>query len=261
MGRELGKIAVFKIGGKIINTPSLLDIFLDKVAKIEGPKIIIHGGGKKASEVLSQMGIKPKMVEGRRITDAKTLEIVTMVYGGLINKNLVAKLQAKNVNAIGISGADCNIIQARKRPVKDIDYGYAGDIETVNEEALIKLCNSKFVPVICSLTHDKKGHILNTNADTIASEISSALARKIEVKLKYCFELKGVLRDINDDSSLITELNQSEAIKLHSSGVINDGMIPKLKNGFNALENGVYHVSICHIGEMDLYSAGTKLTI
>lgn len=261
MASNKPKIQVFKIGGKIVNDDALLNTFLNRISEVDGAKIVIHGGGNKASEVLKQMGIEPNMVEGRRITDAKTLEIVTMVYGGLINKNIVAKLQSRDVNALGMSGADGNVIQSHKRPVKEIDYGWVGDIEKVDNTALLALCDAGFVPVLCALTHDKKGNMLNTNADTIASRVAGSLAGNCEVSLKFCFELKGVLRDFGVKDSVIPSLRSTEVDTMHASGVINDGMIPKLKNGFDALRSGVNEVSICHIDEMNINNAGTNLVL
>ena len=255
------QINVFKIGGKIVNDKILLKTFLDQLCEIEGDKIIVHGGGNKASQVLKDLGITSNMVQGRRITNLATLEVVIMVYGGLLNKNMVALMQAKGINAIGLSGADGNIIRSNIRPVKEIDYGYVGDIIEVNDKSLIDLCNAGLVPVICALTHDKKGQILNTNADTIASAISGALSKQAEVNLKFCFELSGVMKDINDDGSLIKHLKESEVKSLRNDGIINDGMIPKLKNGYDALHNGVKNVSICHVREMNIAEAGTKLML
>jgi acetylglutamate kinase len=254
-------IKVIKIGGNIVNNKSLLISFLKVFSSLEGAKILVHGGGKKASEVLSAMGIKPVMIDGRRITDTSTLDVVTMVYGGLINKNIVAMLQSEGVNAIGLSGADGNIILSHKRIPTNIDYGYAGDIDKVNVHTLTALIEADLVPVLCPLTHDGRGQILNTNADTIASEVASSLAAVAEVQLIYCFELKGVMHDIEDETSLIRNLHNHDVRVLHNSGIIKDGMIPKLKNGFDAKRKGVKKVSICHFSEMTDEDAGTTLVL
>ena len=255
------QISVYKIGGKVINDKRLLNIFLEQISKVKGPKVLIHGGGNKADQILTEMSIKPKMVEGRRITDARTLEVVTMVYGGLINKNIVAQLQSKGINAIGLSGADGNIIESHKRQVEEIDYGLVGDIDKVNATMLLKLCQLGLVPVLCALTHDKKGQLLNTNADTIAQAVSCTLAKIVDVNLKFCFELKGVLRDKKDESSILKVLSENDISGLRSSGVISDGIIPKLTNGFNALHCGVKNVTICHVSDMNIQGAGTKLEL
>lgn len=255
------KIKVFKIGGKVVNDENLLSEFIDQFAAIKNKKILVHGGGNKASEILTKMGIDVKMVEGRRITYTDTLDVVTMVYGGLVNKNMVAQLQAKGVNAIGLSGADGNVIKSHKRIVKEIDYGYAGDIDEVSCENLIKLISAGFVPVLCPLTHDKKGQLLNTNADTIAGAVAVALAANYSVELKFCFELKGVLKHVESKDSLIPILKEADIDQLHKKGIIQDGMIPKLKNGFDALREGVHSVSICHVTEMKNDNSGTQLAL
>lgn len=255
------KIQVFKIGGKIINDPALLNTFLSKISDIQGYKVIIHGGGNKASQVLTDMNIKPQMIDGRRITDAQTLEVVTMVYGGLLNKQMVALLQSKGVNALGLSGADGNVILSVKRPVKEIDYGYVGDVQKVNGAVLYNLCKSGLVPVLCALTHDGHGQMLNTNADTIASEVAGALSAYGPTALRFCFELKGVLRDFEDKNSVIPSLKEKEVKSLHADGIINDGMIPKLKNGYDALRKGVQTAAICHVSEMDINNTGTNLIL
>ena len=255
------KLTIYKVGGKIINDEVLLNLFLDEIAKTNTRKIIVHGGGNKASELMQRTGLIPKMVEGRRITDAAALEIVTMVYGGLINKNIVAKLQSRGINAIGLSGADANIIHSHKREVRNIDFGYVGDIDIVNGKTLWSLCENNMVPVLCPLTHDKEGQILNTNADTIASKVAISLCEFANVDLIYGFELKGVLKEISNENSLIERLCQLEMVQLYEKGFINDGMIPKLKNGFDALEGGVRSVSIRHIDEINLPEAGTTLIL
>jgi acetylglutamate kinase len=243
----MNNLTLLKIGGNILDNPKLLSAMLDNFAAIEGYKILIHGGGKIANVLMKQMGLEPKMVDGRRITDEKTLEIVTMVYGGLINKNLVCALQERGCNAIGLTGADANIIPALKRPVKDINYGFVGDIDTskINTGALEKILTFGMVPVLAPLTHDGKGSMLNTNADTIASSVAVLLAKLFRVKLVYCFEKRGVLSDINNDDSVITEIDEEIYNRYKSQGAIHSGMIPKLDNAFNALKSGVSQIIIC----------------
>ena len=238
------KLSILKIGGHIINDSATLTEALTHFSKLEGLKILVHGGGRKASQVLQKMGITPKMINGRRITDEITLEVVTMVYAGLINKNIVAQLQNLNCQAIGMTGADLNSIQSHKRVVKTIDYGYAGDIDMVNTTAIQKLLEADFTPVFCSITHNQKGQLLNTNADTIASALAVALSKKYDVTLKFHFEKTGVLLDVNDENSLIKDLNQSYYQILRSENKIFDGMIPKIDNAFDALKNGVQKVYI-----------------
>ena len=214
---------------------------------LEGPKVLVHGGGKKASEVMSQMGILPKMIDGRRVTDAQSLEIVTMVYAGLINKNIVTKLQKYDCNAIGLSGADANVILAKKRPSDPIDYGFAGDVQKVNAEALTTLIEGGMTPVFCAITHDDSAQLLNTNADTIASAVSKGLSQNYTVSLWYCFEKKGVLLDINDEDSVVECINYNKYQTFLKDGVIADGMKPKMLNVFEALKkNGVKEVKIGH---------------
>lgn len=237
-------LIVVKIGGNVINDPYKLEMFLKDFSKMEGLKILVHGGGKRATEMASNLGLKTKMIGGRRITDAKGLEIVTMVYAGLLNKNIVAKLQATGCNAIGLSGADADLIRAHKRKVKDIDYGFAGDVDKVSNRTLNLFLNHGIVPVFSAITHDKKGQLLNTNADTIASELAKGLAADFEVELIYCFEKNGVLKDIEDQNSVIEIINKSYYSKLKADQVIVEGMLPKLDNSFEALQSGVQKVAI-----------------
>ena len=211
---------------------------------MEGYKILVHGGGRSATKIASQLGIESQMVEGRRITDAETLKVVTMVYGGLVNKNIVAGLQSLNVNALGLTGADMNLIRSEKRPVTTVDYGYVGDVKEVNATLLVSLIKQGIVPVLAPLTHDKEGNMLNTNADTIAGETAKALATSFDVTLVYCFEKKGVLRDENDDNTLIPLINRNTFTQLVTEGIIQGGMIPKLENSFQAIEAGVKEVII-----------------
>ncbi len=242
------KLNIVKIGGHIIENDTELQKFLKLFAAMESPKILVHGGGKKASEVLAKMGISPKMMNGRRITDKASLEVVTMVYGGLTNKTIVAKLQALGCDALGMSGADANAIQAHKRPAKEIDYGFAGDVDGVNTEKLAQLMGIGLTPVFCALTHDKKGQLLNTNADTIASELAIGLSPIFDIVLNYCFELDGVLRDINDTGSVIKKIDMESYKHLIAEGIISDGMLPKIHNCFHALQRGVSEVRIGNKG-------------
>lgn len=238
------KLSIVKIGGNIIENESELAKFLGLFSKIESPKILVHGGGKKANRVLQKMGIEPKMENGRRITDLESLDVAIMVYGGLTNKKIVAKLQSLNCNAIGMSGADANTIKAYKRPVKEIDYGFAGDVKTVNSKNISALLSIGLTPVFCALTHDQKGQLLNTNADTIASELAIGMSSGFETTLYYCFELNGVLRNFEDKSSVIKNIDSNSYAGLISNGIIADGMLPKMHNCFHALKNGVKEVRI-----------------
>lgn len=238
------KLTVVKVGGKIVEEEATLHKLLDDFAAIEGRKVLVHGGGRSATKLAERLGIESRMVNGRRITDAETLKVVTMVYGGLVNKNIVAGLQARGVNALGLTGADMDIIRSVKRPVKDIDYGFVGDVKQVNAGLLGDLIAKEVVPVMAPLTHDGEGRMLNTNADTIAGETAKALAALFDVTLVYCFEKKGVLRDENDDDSVISTINPAEFRQLVADGIIQGGMIPKLENSFEALEAGVSEVVI-----------------
>ncbi|MCK0179008.1 acetylglutamate kinase [Flavobacteriaceae bacterium S0862] len=251
-------LKVVKIGGNIIDNEEELYGFLDQFSKIVTPKILIHGGGKEATKLANKMGVEVKMTNGRRITNEATLDIATMVYAGKINKHIVAKLQRNNCNAIGFSGADGNTIVSEKRPVKDVDFGFVGDIVDVNPEVIKLLVNSNITPVFCALTHDKKGQLLNTNADTIASELAISLAKDFAVELYYCFEKKGVLQDANDDNSLIETINTLTYKDLIHNKVITDGMLPKLNNCFHAINNEVTKVCMGKI-EM-LFEINSKFT-
>ncbi|WP_139923865.1 acetylglutamate kinase [Hymenobacter sp. DG01] len=239
-------LKIFKIGGGIIDDDAQLRQFLTELARIPGSKILVHGGGKGASQMLQSLGIEPKMVQGRRITDAPTLDIVTMFYAGKTNKQVVALLQAAGVNALGLSGADGNVIRAVKRPVVDVDYGFVGDLpaDAVHVELLHQLLQAGLMPVFCAITHDGQGQLLNTNADTIASALARALAVAYEVELHFCFEKDGVLRDLNDDASVIPQITAEEYQQFKAAGVIAAGMVPKLDNAFAALEAGVERVVI-----------------
>lgn len=238
------KLSIVKIGGNVIEDEKALDLFLTAFSKLEGLKILVHGGGKLATKLATQLGIKSKLVDGRRITDKDTVDIITMVYAGLANKKIIAQLQSKKVNAIGLSGADGNSIQAHKRPVKDVDYGFVGEIDGVNSELLKNFLSIDLIPIFCAISHDGKGQLLNTNADTIASEIAIAMASDFDTTLYYCFEKKGVLLDINDSESVVNFINTDQYKELLSQGIIADGMLPKLHNCFHALENNVKKVCL-----------------
>jgi acetylglutamate kinase len=240
----MDKLTIIKVGGKIVEEKETLDALLSDFSKIDGHKLLVHGGGRSATKLAADLGIESKMVNGRRITDAETLRVVTMVYGGLVNKNIVAGLQAYGVNALGLTGADMNVILSDKRPVKDVDYGFVGDVKAVNSDLLADLISRGVVPVMAPLTHDGKGNMLNTNADTIAGETAKALAKHFEVTLVFCFEKKGVLRDENDDESVIPEINREDFKRLTEEGVIQGGMIPKLENAFQSIDAGVKKVII-----------------
>lgn len=243
----MDKLTILKIGGNILDNPSYLENLLDSFSLLPGKKILVHGGGKIANVLMEQLGIKPNMVDGRRITDEKTLEIVTMVYAGLINKNLVAQLQKRGCEAIGLTGADANIIPAVKRPVKEIDYGFVGDVypTDINSNTIISFLGMGLVPVCAPITHNGDGDLLNTNADTIASSVATALAPYYQVNLIYCFEKNGVLMDPQDENSVISKIDPKIFEEYKESGVISAGMIPKLENAFKALNAGVKQVTIC----------------
>ena len=245
------KLTIVKVGGKIVEEADTLSQLLADFSAIPGYKLLVHGGGRSATKIAAQLGIESKMVDGRRITDAETLKVVTMVYGGLVNKNIVAGLQAKGVNAGGLTGADMNVIRSVKRPVKEIDYGYVGDVKHVDAEVLVSLISRGVVPVMAPLTHDGEGNMLNTNADTIAGEMAKALAEAFDVTLIYCFEKKGVLRDAEDEDSVIPVITPDLFKKYVDEGVIQGGMIPKLENSFSAVEAGVSQVVITLASAID----------
>jgi len=246
----MDKLHVVKVGGTILNDAELLNRFLNAFAAIEGSKILVHGGGKNATELSKKLSIETKMLNGRRITDSATLEVVVMVYAGLINTNLVAQLQSRGVNALGLSGADLNIIHAHKRNHPTIDYGLVGDIQQVDGGKLQDLVDLGITPVLCPITSDKSGQLLNTNADTIATETAKAMNTQYQVTLKYCFEYPGVMRDIAKDNLPINHLNRTLYDKLKSDGKVYSGMLPKIDNAFSALEAGVQKVAICGINNL-----------
>lgn len=252
---KLPELSIIKIGGEILNDPAQKTVFLDRFTAMPGPKILVHGGGKQASEVARKMGVEPKMREGRRITDAENLDVVLMVYAGLLNKKLVAQLQSRGNKALGISGADGNAIRASKRPPRPIDFGFAGDIEAVNSSLLHLLLDSGLIPVICALTHDGHGQMLNTNADTIAAETAIAMSPLYETSLYFVFDKPGVLTDVNDESSVVPVLKRQSYEKMRKNEQIHAGMIPKLDNGFHALRNAVTSV---RLGNANMLIPGSK---
>ncbi|TBV24944.1 acetylglutamate kinase [Meridianimaribacter sp. CL38] len=241
---KMKTLKVIKIGGNIIDNEQALLSFLKDFSTIEEPKLLVHGGGKLATKLANQMQVEVKMIDGRRITDAETLDIITMVYAGKINKNIVAQLQANNCNAIGFSGADGNTIVSDKRPVKTIDYGYVGDVKQVNTTTLELLLSNNVTPVFCAITHDKKGQLLNTNADTIASELAIGLSKIFNTELYYCFEKNGVLKDVNDDHSVIESITSENVQQLIDNQIISEGMLPKINNCIHAVNHNVQKVCI-----------------
>lgn len=253
------KLTIVKVGGKIVEEPETLAALLRDFSSIDGYKMLVHGGGRSATKVAAQLGIETTMVDGRRVTDTEMLNVVTMVYGGLVNKNIVAGLQGNGVNALGMTGADMNIIRSEKRPVKTVDYGWVGDVKEVNGVALASLIKSGVVPVIAPLTHDKAGHMLNTNADTMAGECAKGLAEIFDVHLVFCFEKAGVLRDENDDNSVVTEIDRATYAQLLEDGIVSGGMIPKLDNAFEAISSGVSEVIITKASALNDLSLGSHL--
>lgn len=239
------KLTVIKVGGKIVEEAESLQQLLTDFCAIPGYKVLVHGGGRSATKIAADLGIESHMVNGRRITDAEMLKVVTMVYGGLVNKNIVASLQARGVNALGLTGADLNVLRSDKRPIKDgIDYGFVGDVKEANSDILAKLIADGIVPVMAPLTHDGQGNMLNTNADTIAQETAKALSKHFDVTLIYSFEKKGVLRNADDDDSVIPHITREEFQAYVADGTVQGGMIPKLENAFQALDAGVKKVII-----------------
>lgn len=258
-GKE--SLTIVKIGGAVIDSSEMRQSFLQDFKRLKGHKILVHGGGRIATEIGSKQGIRAKMVEGRRVTDDETLDLVTMVYGGLINKQIVAGLQALGENAMGLTGADGSIIRSVKRPVvNQVDYGWVGDPVDINAKLIVQLIAAGVTPVIAPLTHDGAGRILNTNADTMAGALASSLAEHCEVNLLLTFELDGVLRDVSDPGSLIPVFQKSYFEQMKANGAIHSGMIPKLENAFYALEKGVKSVRICKFNQIDS-THGTFLQI
>ncbi|QBA65045.1 acetylglutamate kinase [Muriicola soli] len=255
-------LSVIKIGGNIIEDSTELSRFLSSFSRVQGPKILVHGGGKKATSLSEKLGIKPSMVKGRRITDAQALEVAIMVYAGLVNKTIVSKLQALQCNALGLSGADAAVIKAIKRPVKSIDYGFAGDIVSIRTKTLLSFLETGLVPVFCALTDDGQGQLLNTNADTIASELAIALSSEYRTTLYYCFEKPGVLANVYDEASVISHINKQAYYSLLREKQISEGMLPKLENCFHALDHSVHKVCIGDITMLQAKSSNfTTLTL
>jgi len=254
-------VIVIKVGGGVVEDEEHLAPLLNQFAALKGRKVLVHGGGRLATSMAARLGIESQMVCGRRITDALMLEVVAMVYGGLVNKAVVAGLQARGVNAIGLTGADGDVIRSHRRPPKrvrmddgteqTVDFGYVGDVDKVDAQFLVKLIEEGFVPVVAPLTHDGKGDILNTNADTIAASVACALAEHYDVTLTFCFEKAGVLRDANDESSVIPFIDEEHFRRLTDEGIISGGMIPKLENAFDAIRKGVCQVIITHSDNLD----------
>lgn len=253
------KVTVIKVGGKIVETPETLHILLHQFSALPGKKVLVHGGGRTATETAARLGIETHMIEGRRVTDAEMLRVVTMVYGGLVNKNVVAKLQALGINALGLTGADMNVIRAHKRPERNgVDYGFVGDVDKVDAGKLALLLDSGITPVMAPLTHDGCGHLLNTNADTIASEVAKALAvAGLEVTLMYCFEHAGVLTNPDDEESVIPLITRTDFTRLKAEGILTGGMVPKVENALSAVAQGVRKVIITRADAIDGFCGTT----
>lgn len=256
-------IKVVKIGGNVIDSEESLSSFVSDFASIEGPKVLVHGGGKLATRLAERLDIPTTMIDGRRVTDSDTLDVVTMVYAGLVNKRIVAMLQSLGCNAIGLSGADGGAVMATRRAANPIDFGFVGDIsvEGVDAAFIRNLTEQGIVPVFCSIMHDGKGQLLNCNADSVASAVAVGLATECDTELLFCFEKRGVMRDIDDDTSVIANINREGYKALLAEGVVNKGMIPKIDGAFRALECGVKVVTIKHSAELADSSAGTKIEL
>lgn len=255
-------VKVVKIGGNVIDNEQALRAFLADFAKIQGPKVLVHGGGKIATRLSEKLGITTTMIDGRRVTDRQTIDVVTMVYAGLVSKHIVALLQAEGCNAIGLSGADASVIRAVRRAAMPIDFGFVGDISTsgVDAEFILSLIERGIVPVFCSIMHDGEGDLLNCNADTVASSVAMALAEKVDTELIFCFEKRGVLTDIDNPNSVIGTIRSDNYKELLSEGVVNKGMIPKIDNALKAVSEGVKSVTIKHSEEL-LVESGTKILL
>ncbi len=254
------RLIVIKVGGAIVEDSERLAQLLDRFAAIKGAKILVHGGGRRATKVATSLGIESHMIDGRRITDADMLEVVTMVYGGLVNKNIVARLQARGVNALGLTGADMDVMRSHRRPlVNGVDYGFVGDVDKVNGKVLKMLLENGVTPVLAPLTHDGNGTILNTNADTIASETAKALAKDFDVTLVFCFEKSGVLSNPDDDSSVIPVITRADYERLSTDGTISGGMKPKISNALAAIDAGVSRVVITQASAIGEENKGTVI--
>jgi acetylglutamate kinase len=256
----MNRLTIVKVGGKVVENPETLNAFLTEFKKISGNKILVHGGGVMATALAGRLGIETKMVDGRRITDSSMLDIVLMVYAGLVNKKIVAGLQALASNAIGLTGADLDVVRARKRQHTTIDFGFVGDVEEVNTSELRLLLEESVVPVIAPITHDGNGQLLNTNADTIAAAMAIELSNYYNVYLVICFDKKGVLSDQQNDDSIISHLSPEDFEEFKESGIVDSGMIPKLENGFNARKNGVREVIITNAENIST-GKGTRLIL
>lgn len=254
-------LTIIKVGGKIVENSESLNSLLKDFAAVEGKKLLVHGGGRSATQMAARLGVETKMVDGRRITDEAMLEVVTMVYGGLVNKRIVAGLQALGIDAVGLTGADMSIVLSDKRNVSAVDYGWVGDVKRVNAEAVATLIESGCCPVVAPLTHDGCGHMLNTNADTMAGEMAKAMAAHYDVTLMFCFEKPGVLADENDDSSLIPTITPAVLDDLKRRGVVSGGMIPKLDNAIACVSAGVESVVITQADRIADPYAGTKICL
>lgn len=253
------KLTIIKVGGKIVEEQLSLERLLNDFANIPGNKLLVHGGGRSATQIAAQLGIETKMVDGRRVTDAEMLRVVTMVYGGLVNKSIVAQLQARNINAMGLTGADLDIIRSHKRQPNPIDFGFVGDVDKVDGKRLAQLISTGIVPIMAPLTHDGEGNLLNTNADTIAGEVAKALTPYYNISLIFCFEKAGVMQDIDDEESVIPHINAADFNRLVDNGTIQGGMIPKIQNAIEAIDAGVKEVIITKATAID-GSRGTKIT-
>ncbi len=254
------RLTVVKVGGAVVEETIALNALLREFVRLEGKKILVHGGGRRATKLLDALGIKSRMIAGRRITDEASLKVVTMVYGGEVNKNIVARLAALGVNALGLTGADLQLIRAEKRPpttirneagvLEEVDFGFVGDIKKVNNVAFVRLLEQGFTPVVAPITYDDKGHLLNTNADTIAGAVAQALAKVYDVALVYAFEKNGVLRDENDPHSLIPTITYADFEQLLADGIVSGGMVAKVENALYAVAEGVEEVRITHFGDL-----------
>lgn len=242
---------IVKVGGQVLEDAGNLEVFLSAFCRLQGPKVLVHGGGRKASELGRRLGTEPRMVDGRRITDADTLEIVTMVYAGLVNKTVVARLFALGCPALGLSGADADILRTVKRSGPDIDYGFVGDVRQVDTRLLLQCLAGGITPVLCAITHDGHGQLLNTNADTVAAAVAGALSADYAVQLTFCFEKPGILLDVSDEGSVLTSLDPDRYERLKANGTIQAGMLPKVDNAMEALDKGVDRVRICAWDALD----------
>ena len=251
------KLNIVKVGGAVVENEESLQILLKSFSELKGLKILSHGGGKIATKIAASLGVESKMIDGRRVTSAEMLKVVTMVYAGLVNKTVVARLQALGVNALGLTGADMNIIRSVRRPAQPVDFGFVGDVKEVDTKALSSLIAAGAVPVLAPLTHDKEGSMLNTNGDTIASSVAQALSKEYEITLTFVSDTPGVMKDLNDPESLIPTITKADFASLVKDGTISEGMIPKLQNAFDAIESGVTRVVITSVKDLE---GGTTIT-